>query len=230
MSKKNQLKKENNLEGVESALTRTEQFIEDNQKFLTYIILGVLVIVSGYIGFQRFIISPKEKEALSVMYVAEQYFQKDSFNLALNGDGNNYGFLDIINDYKLTKSGNLAHYYAGLCYLHTGDYENAISELKKFKSDDYMVGPIALGALGDCYVELGDLTKAVSYYDRAATKNENEFTSPIYYNKAAQLYEKDGNYKKAIELYELIKEKYPKSQEGRTAEKFITRAKLELNK
>ncbi len=228
MSKNQNTIQEDKLESVESALTRTELFIEENQKTLTYAVLGVLVVVVAFIAVTRFYLAPKNNDAQSAMFVAEQYFERDSFNLALNGDGNNFGFLDIINDYKFTKSANLSCYYAGISYLHLGEYEDAIKYLKKFDSDDLMVGPVALGAIGDAYAELSEYGKGISYYEKAAEKNENEFISPIYLQKAAQLYEVNGQYDKALKTYEVIKEKYPKSQEARNAEKNITRAKLEL--
>ena len=227
---KNDIQQDKNLEGFESALTKSEQFIEDNQKLLTYIVLGALVVVSGYLAFHKFYAEPKESEARSYMFVAEQYFQKDSFNLALNGDGNYYGFLDIIDEYGVTKSANLSKYYAGVCYLHLGDYEEAINYLKKFSSEDIMVSAVAKGAMGDAYSELGKYKQAISNYESAANQTPNSFTTPLYLNKAAQLYEEEGEYKKAIELYEIIKKDYAQSQEGRSAEKYIARAKMQLEK
>jgi len=230
MSSKKNIENDGNLEGFESALTKSEQFIEDNQKTLTYVALGALIIVALYLSFQKFYVEPLEDDARNNMFVAEQYFQRDSFNLALNGDGNYFGFLDIISDYKMTKSSNLAKYYTGVCYLQLGDYEEAISYLKKFSSNDVMVSSIANGAIGDAYVELGEYSQAISYYLKAANDSPNDFSTPIYLAKAAQLHEEEGDYKKAISLYEIIKADYSKSQEGRNIEKFITRAKFQMEK
>lgn len=217
-----------NFENVESALTKTEQFIEDKSKILTYVVLGIILIVAAYLGFKKFYIAPLEVEAQSSMFVAEQYFQKDSFNLAINGDGNNWGFIDIIDEYGLTKAANLSKYYVGISYLHLGEYEEAISYLKKFKSKDIMVGAIALGAIGDAYSELEQPEKAVSYYKKAMSHKPNDFTTPIYLKKMALIYESQDDYKKAINIYEEIKNKYAKSQEGKNIEKYIARAKALL--
>jgi tetratricopeptide (TPR) repeat protein len=229
MSKKEKAQHDN-LEGVEIALTRTEQFIEDNQKIITYTATGILAVVAIFLGVQKFYIKPQSAEAASVMFVAEQYFQKDSFNLALNGDGNYLGFNDIISDYKFTKSAKLAHYYAGISYLHLGEFDEAISHLKKFSSDDKIVGSVALGAIGDAYVELGNVEKGASYYEKAASKSKNDFTAPIYLTKAAQAYEEVGKYSKALDLYNKIKNDFPKSQEARQVDKLITKATLETEK
>lgn len=228
MSKKDNNAHEDNLEGFEGALTKSEQFIEDNQKTLTYVALGAIIIVSLYMSFQKLYIEPQENDARNNMFVAEQYFQRDSFNLALNGDGNYFGFLDIISDYKMTKSSNLSKYYAGVCYLHLGDYEEAISYLKSFSSSDMMISSIANGAIGDAYSEMNEFNQAISHYEKAAKNNPNNFSTPIYLSKAAQLYEADGKYAKALNLYETIKADYSKSQEGRNIEKLIARTKLKM--
>lgn len=230
MAKKKTNVQPDTMESVENVLSRTEQYIEDNQKSLTIIIAAIVVIVGGYLAFNRFYIDPMEKEAQAQMFVAEQYFEKDSFNLALNGDGVELGLLDIIDEYGMTKSANLAHYYAGISYLHLGDFEGAIEYLKGFESDDQIIYPIALGAMGDAYSELEDYETALSYYMKAANKNVNEFTSPIYLMKAAQVHEHLSNYGDAIAIYERIRKDHPKSNEARHIDKYITRANGFLNK
>ena len=146
---------EDNLQELESALTKTEQFIEDNQKKITYVVGAIVVLVGAFLAFNRFYLQPKEKEALNQMFMAEDYFEKDSFNLAINGDGNYLGFLDIIDDYGMTKSANRAKYYTGIAYLHMGQFEDAIEYLKKFKTDDLLLAPVKTGAIGDVMLELG---------------------------------------------------------------------------
>ncbi len=163
------------------------------------------------------------------MFVAEQYFDKDSFNLALQGDGSNLGFLDIIDEYGITKSANLAHYYAGISYLHLGKFENAIEYLKKFDVDDKLVSSVALGAIGDAYVELGQLDEGTDFYIKAADNNKNDFTSAIYLMKAGLVYEKQENYNKALEVYQKIKRDFPQSDEARDIGKYITEVKIKLN-
>jgi tetratricopeptide (TPR) repeat protein len=218
---------DNRIENFEEALTRTEQFIEDNQKPLMIVVGILVVIVVAVTVYKRYIVSPKQKEAQSQMFVAEDYFERDSFNLALNGDGNNLGFLDIIDVYKITKSANLAKYYAGICYLHLGDYDNAIDYLSKFKSKDQMLSVIAKGAIGDAYMQAGDKEKGLDYYLEAGENSENEFLAPMYLMKAGEVLEDFGEYGRALSIYTDIKDKFPKSTEGRDIDKYIIRAKLE---
>jgi tetratricopeptide (TPR) repeat protein len=224
MAKKKE-KAEKNILAVEEALSKTELFIEKNQKTL-YLVIGIIVvIVLGVFGFKKLYIAPKEKEAQSQMFMAEKYFGKDSLQLALNGDGNYLGFLDIIDDYKLTKSANLARYYAGICYLHLEDFETAIEYLQKFKGRDQMVSAMAKGALGDAYMELDNRSKALDHYLEAAELNENEFTTPMFLMKVGMTYELMGEHQKALEVYEKIKKDYPSSFENRSIDKYIARAK-----
>ena len=160
------------FQSVENALSRTEQYIEENQKSLTIIILAIVVVVGGYLGYKKFYLEPTNREAQAAMYVAEKYFEQDSFKLALNGDGANYGFLDVIDEYSVTKAANLAHYYAGICYMRTGQFEDAIENLEKFDAEDIMVASVALGAIGDCYLELDDNEKAALLFESRATQKE----------------------------------------------------------
>jgi tetratricopeptide (TPR) repeat protein len=160
------------------------------------------------------------------MFGAQQYFEKDSFKLALKGDGNNPGFLTVIDEFGGTKAGNLAHYYAGICYLKTGQFQQAIDNLESFSADDEFVAPIALGATGDCYMELGKTDQAIDYYNKASKKSENEMTTPLYLMKAGIASEIKGDFKTALENYNTIKEKYKKSQQATEIDKYIARAEL----
>ena len=217
---------EDNLQELESALTRTERFIEDNQKKITYIVGAVVVLVGAFLAFNRFYLQPKEEEALTQMFMAENYFEKDSFNLAINGDGNYLGFLDIIDDYGMTKSANRAKYYTGISYLHLGQYEDAIDYLKKFKTDDLLLALVKAGAIGDAMLELGKTDDALKQYKKAYSETENELTTPVYKMKAASLLESMNKLDEALKLYEEIKKDYPQSAEGTTVDRYIARVKI----
>ncbi|NCD40655.1 MAG: tetratricopeptide repeat protein [Bacteroidia bacterium] len=217
---------EDNLMVVEDALSKSEQFIERNQRIITIVIGAIVVLILAYLGYQRYFLLPRNNEAQEQMFMAEKYFEQDSFNLALFGDGGNYlGFLDIIDEYGVTKSANLAKYYAGVCFLHRGEYENAIEYLRKFKSKDLLVSAMALSASGDAYMELGETEKALKQYKNAVAKNPNEFSTPYYLLKAGLASEELGQYSDAAGFYEKIKTDYPKSALAREADKYIARAK-----
>jgi tetratricopeptide (TPR) repeat protein len=228
MSTNNSNKQDPGFEAVENALSRTEQYIEENKKSLSIIIAAIIVVVGGYLLYTRVILAPKEKEAQAQIFRAEQYFEQDSFLLALEGDGDAFGFNDVIEEYGLTNTANLAQYYAGISYLRLGEYENAIEHLKKFDSNDKLVSVVALGAIGDAYVELGDIDEAVSFFEKAGNKSKNDFTSAIYLKKAGLAYESLQNYKKALVAYEKIKRLYPNSDEAKDIDKYIQVVKMKI--
>lgn len=226
MSKKKKEQIVENIESVENALSRSEQFIEDNQKLLTIGVIVIVAVVGLYLAYQKWYLTPLKEEANSQMFVAEQNFERDSFNLALNGDLNYPGFLSIIDEYSSTPAGNLANYYAGISYLHLQQFDNAINYLSDFDSDDNTLKPISLGAIGDANMELGNVEEAIKYYKKAGNYNENEFVSPIYLLRAGRALESTQKYKEALEMYKKIKEKYKSSAEGRTIDKYISRVEI----
>ncbi|KJF42286.1 tetratricopeptide repeat protein [Draconibacterium sediminis] len=228
MAKKN-VEQADNLQELESALTKTEQFVEDNSKIISYVVGGIIIVVAAYLGFNKFYVQPQEDEAVSQMFMAENYFEKDSFNLAINGDGNYLGFLDIIDDYGITKSANRAKYYTGISYLYLGEYETALDYLNDFKTDDLLLAPVAEGAKGDAYLELGETDNALKQYKKAYSVSDNDLTTPVYMMKAANLLESMDELEDALALYEDIKAEYPQSSEGTNADRYIARIKTKLN-
>ena len=213
------------MQQVNEALSSSEQFIEKNQKNLLIALAVIVVVVGGIIFFRHSYLAPREKTAQEMIYMGEQYFAMDSFQLALNGDGGEYiGFEGIIDDYSVTKTAKLAAVYAGLCYKNMGNFEKAADYLGRSNAGDIMVSPAIKGAIGDCYVEMGDLKKAVSYFEKAA-EVKNELLAPIYLMKAGRAYEALEKWGKALKIYEQLKERYPLSQEGMDIDRFIERAK-----
>jgi tetratricopeptide (TPR) repeat protein len=225
--------KQDNTEGkiiaVEEALGRTEQFIEKNQKMIIIVLSVIVAIVLGYFGFKQFYLKPQEAKAHSEMFYAEKYFELDSLDLALNGDGEHIGFLEVIDNYGITKASNLAKYYTGIIYLKKGKFQEAIDYLEDFDGDDQIVGSLAIAAIGDAYMELNNPDKALESYLKAAEKNSNNFTSPQCLMKAGFVYEEKNDWANALKTYERIKKDFFKSQESREIDKYIAKAKGMLN-
>lgn len=206
-------------------VSRSEQFIENNSKKIIYAIVAVALVVGAILGFKHGYLIPKEKKAAAAMFKGEQYFAKDSFNLALNGNGADYvGFEGIIDQYGGTASGNLAKAYAGICYFKMGETEKALDRLKSFSGDDEMISPAIVGLIGDCYVNMGNVKEGVGYFEKAAKKADNEVISPVYLKKAGLAYENLKQYDNAVKAYTTIKEKYFNSMEAADIDKYITRA------
>jgi tetratricopeptide (TPR) repeat protein len=212
-----------NIVAVEEALSRSEQFIERNQNLIVWIVAVIVLIIAGYIGFTRFVLTPREKEARAEMFMAEKYFENEDYQQALEGDGTYPGFLDIVSDFRLTSAANLARYYAGISFLKQGEYELAIEHLKRFRARDQILGAMAFGAIGDAYLEMQEKHQASRYYRKAYRYKPNNFTTPLFLHKAGLLFEEMGEHKDALILYERIKNEYPNSTEGRNIDRYIAR-------
>lgn len=213
------------ITNVEETLTRTEHYLEENYKTLL-IGLTVIVLIVGLGWLGKIYLNKRNDEAQSQMFQAEKYLEIDSLKLALNGDGNYLGFLDIAKNYRFTRSGNLARYSAGICYLHLGNFNEAIDFLNKYSKKDKLIGSMAIGATGDAYVELGNVEKGISKYLEAADFAKNPFNTPLFLMKASELYELSGKFPEALKLYERIENQYPESTEGTTIGKNIARVKM----
>ncbi|HQQ02394.1 MAG TPA: tetratricopeptide repeat protein [Bacteroidales bacterium] len=224
MSKKKKEATEGRIEAVESALTKSERFLEENQKIILIVVGAIIVVILGFLGYQRLIVAPKEVKAANEIFMAQNYFEQDSIYQALNGDGQYAGFLEIVDRYGSTKTGNLAKYYTGICYLKLEDFDNAIRYLKKFDSKNPLAKSMALGGIGDAYLELGKNEKAIDFYLQAA-KHKNELTTPMFLMKAGLTYELLNDYDHALKVYEEIQTNYPKSYEARDIDRFIAKAK-----
>ncbi len=175
---------------------------------------AIVIVAAGIFGYNYFISGPNEKKASEAIRYAEDFYRKDSVKLALNGDNLNPGFLKIISKYSGTKAANLAQFYAGSCYLTMGDFKNAIKYLEDFSTNEPLVKARAKALLGDANSELGKKEEAVKLYKEAGTIFEkDDYFSPQYLIRAAFLYENMGKPKDAIEVYKLIKEKYPQYKE-----------------
>ncbi len=223
--KKNQpVSGDKRLENIEETLSRTEQLIVNNQKIIMVIVAVVLVVILAYFGYNRYYLEPTTIEAQEQMYAAQSYFEADSLDKALYGDGNNLGFIDIANDYSITKPGNLANYYAGIAFLRKGDLDQAIDYLEEFDGNDHIISCMATGAIGDAWLEKGDNEKAIAYYLEAANKEVNNFTTPLFLFKVAQVHEINGDYEDAVRVYSRIRTNYLTSNEGKNIDKYIARA------
>ena len=210
---------------VEELVTRSELFIEQNSKKIIFGIIAVAVLVAAILGYKYGYATPQQKKAEAAMFRAELYFDRDSFALALNGDGLNVeGFNAIIDQYGSTDAGNLAKAYAGICYFKLGDNESALDMLKSFSASDKMLSPTIVGLIGDCYVNMGNTEEGISYFEKAASQADNDIISPVYLKKAGVAYESLKQYDKAVKAYTTIKEKYFASVEASDIDKYIARA------
>ncbi len=206
-------------EALAGKLETAEHWIEKHPRVFLGIAAAVLLIVGGYFGYQYWV-DNQNAEAQLEMFQAIYYYESDSLNLALNGDGNSLGFLAITEDYSRTKAGNLANFYAGASYLKQGKFPLAIFYLEEFSSDDLLIQARAYSLLGDAHMEQQEYEEASRYYTRAAEYKPNKYFSPNYWMKAALAFEKNNQKEKAIEAYQKVIDLYWESTEYQSARKF----------
>ena len=213
------------MEKVNEAISSSEKFLVNNQKTIMYVLVAIIAVVAVVLAVKNFYIEPREDKAQEAMYQAVLAFEKDSMNLALNGNEEFDGLLSVIDSYGSTKAGNLANAYAGLAYYKLGDYEKAKNYLSKFGADDVLLSPAVTAMIGNALVNMDQAADAVKYFEKAATAADNSVYSPIYLMKAANVYIKLGENEKAIKIYEQIKNDYPASNEAANIDALIERAK-----
>ena len=214
---------------LDQTASKTEEFIAKNQKVIFGVVAVIALVTVGYVLFQKFVAEPKEENAASEMFLAQQNFQKategtksDSlYNLALKGSEGKFGFIDIASKYEGTDAGNLANYYAGMAYLNTGKYDEAISYLEKFKSEDMVLSTLAIGAIGDAHAQKNQPKVALEFYVKASESNKNDFTTPRFLLKAGHTALGLNNKADALKYFTEIKEKYEATPEAANIDALI---------
>lgn len=219
---------------IDPTLEGIQFYYEKNKKMINLVGGGLAIIIGLFVGYKYYWLPDKQKAASNDIFWAQSFFERDSFKLALKGgimvrtaegDKTMMGFEQVADEYGMTTVGSLANYYAGICHLRTGQFEKAIEYLQKYDGNDMMVAPVAIGAIGDANMELNKIDEALKYYLKAAEKNSNNFTTPIYLKKAGFAYELKSNYPEALATYDRIKREYPRSNEAKEIEKSIAKVK-----
>jgi tetratricopeptide (TPR) repeat protein len=227
------IEKDSTTAGVFSTLdqtaSKTEDFVAKNQNIIIGVVGAIAVVLVGYLAYQKFVAAPKEDEAATEMFQAQQYFQQatdgvasDSlYKLSLKGAEGKFGFVDIADKYSGTDAGNLANYYAGIAYLNTGKYTEAIEYLGKFKSDDIVLNALAKGATGDAYSQNNQPKEALENYVKAVEANKNDFTTPRFLLKAGKTALALGNKEDALKYFTDIKDNFDASPEAASVDVLI---------
>ena len=226
-NKKNVTVEEQIDQELGAAIDKTQDFFDKNGKTITYVLIAIVAVVAAVFGYQKFVKEPRAEKAAAAMYMAQFRFEGEQadYELALNGDEEGAGFLDVIEQYGSTPAGNLAKHYAGICYLKSGDFATALEYLKKFSPVKGLPGQIVnaqnIGLQGDIAVENGDYEAAVKLFEKAAKSSDNLYTTPLYLRKQGLALKALGRNAEATAAFEKILAAYPASIDAREAEKLI---------
>jgi len=212
---------EQRQENLEQTVSSTEKFYNDNKKLIWGVVAAVVIIGLGVLAYNKFVYQKQCVEAMEQAFPAESFFQNGEYELALNGDGNNLGFADIIDQYG-NKAGKSMPLYAGICELQLGNFNEALSYLKKYKGSEPILAARAKACEGDAYVGLGDYNAAVGCFKAAVERADNVFAAG-YLIKEGLAYEALGNKAEALKCYTAVKENYPQSIEAYEINRYIAR-------
>ena len=196
---------------------------EKNRKAITTAGTIILVAVIGYFGYTKWYKGPAEEKASSALVMPQLYFQVDSLDLALNGDGKNLGFSKIEKKYEGTAAGNMALYYEGICYMRKGEFDKAITALKKFDGKGTILGYQAWGEIGVSYIEKGDAKSAIEYLKKATGNAGDQLVTPMYLYHLGMAYEMTNDVNNAKETFKKIRDEYPRSMAARDMDKELAK-------
>lgn len=221
--------KEKNVENLNSK----EAFFVKYQKPILIAVAAIILIIAGIFLYKNFVSGPREAEASTAIAKGQEFFANQEYEKALKGEGNYKGFVKLAADYSSTDAGNLANLYAGLCYANLNKWQDAVKYLDAFStSDDAMISPAAIAALGNAYAHLQQLDKAVdnlkkaaSMADKQAAEGINNSLSPTFLLQAAQILESQGKKAEANTIYQDIKKKYVAAPISNEIDKYIERTK-----
>jgi tetratricopeptide (TPR) repeat protein len=221
-------KTEKKLENIQEALNTSEHFLEKNKKSFLIGLLAVIIIVGAGLAYHYLYNVPRNERAQEAIFRGERYFQNGQDSLALFGNGNNFiGFEAIMTQFRGTRTANLARAYAGISHSRLGNNERALELLKSFRGRDLLIAPAVAGAVGDVYMNMGEVANAIPHFMRAAQKANNDMLSPIFYKKAGLAYISIAEFDRAIEIFERIKQNHINSPEAQEADRFIQQAKIQ---
>ena len=216
-------------EVVTETVGKTEQFFENNKKLITWVLVALIVIVGGYFANKYLVAQPRAEKASAEMFAAIQNFGAEEWQVALDGDGNYAGVLEVIENYGSTPQGSLAAHYAGICYLKLGDKESALAYLQKYDATSGAPAEIVnaqnLGLQADLIADGGDMAKAAALYRKAVKASENSLTAPYYLKKLGLAEEALGNKAAALAAFQKIADEYNTALEARDIDLYIGRLK-----
>ncbi|MGE5109150.1 MAG: tetratricopeptide repeat protein [Sphingobacteriales bacterium] len=217
-------------------IKRAMGFWDKYSKQIIYVSAAVIILGGGYLVYKYMFVDPKNAKANDSVYQLQTVYeemvnaQTDSARVALadkvlNGDAQATGAIKFISRNSGTDAANLAHFYAGRAYIEKNDFKNAVKQLEAFDGNGATQAASAgLKLLADAYMMNNQKDKGAETYKKAGTLNDKDesFSSECLYY-AGQAYETLGKNDEAVKMYQIIKEKYPKTQRGFSADKYLAR-------
>lgn len=200
------------------------KLIDKNQKNIFTVVLILVVGLVAYTGYRKLYFPDLEREAIEESFFAKEYFYQDSLELALHGDGQNYGFMDIIDHYGATPTGNLARYFVGVSYYKQSNYAGTLEMLADFQPEDILLKTNRFGIMGDACAQMGNYQKAQEYYEKAAAV-KSTLLAPVYLKKAGIVSLQLKDFDKALSFFSKIATDFPEDPLSQEVKPYIAKTK-----
>jgi TolA-binding protein len=205
------------LEDITASEIKDQLKTNKTVRLITIAVGALLIGIVGFILYKKFIKEPKELKAKEQFHIGLNYAAQDSVDLAIKETQ------FFVNKYDGTKGGENAQFTLARMLMEKGKFKEALNELEGVDFDDTFGKVFVLGLQGDCYSEMKNLDKALTYYLKASSTNPNEKTTPEYLFKAGLVAEALNDLTKAEELYLEIKNNYNQFSSQKTIDKYIMR-------
>lgn len=120
----------------------------------------------------------------------------------------NKQFVQVANQYGMTKPGKLALYFAGLTYMEAGENGPAEHALQKTASSwDHPLAALGKLALAQLDQQTGHDAQAVNLYAQLTKENATTVPYGLAQLQLAEMYQAQGQTQKARDIYARLKDK-----------------------
>jgi tetratricopeptide (TPR) repeat protein len=184
-------------------------------------LIVLILAVPGYMYYHQ----QQEQQANRMLGQILPTYEQGSYEQALNGTAQAAGLLTIADDYSGTDAGNLAAFYAASALYEQEEYDRALEYYQQFDKGNDFIGASAYAAEASIYESRGELERAATHYEQAASQYNNKLTAPRYLLEAGQAYEDAGNYEAAEQAYQRIKDEYPEAEQANEVERYLARVR-----
>jgi tetratricopeptide (TPR) repeat protein len=231
MAKKKRVTRKALLKEPDEFLTfsaKTIQFVQQNQKQVTYGLIGVLVVVLGLFVF-RYYSSVTERKAYAlfeqgIVHYMGQAPQGQSTQLEETAKEK---FAEVVEKYPTTKAGGLSLPLLADMHYRTGSYDKAIAlyeqALKNFEQEPSVMTIIWNGQ-GYAYEGKKDYQSAIDSFQKIIATEGTFMKAEAYFN-LGRMYELLNNREKALEAYGKVADQYADSVHGSLAKEKVQRLK-----
>jgi len=212
------------LEDISGEQIKNQFKTNKKLRLITMVVGGIIIVGLGYFAYRQFMYGPANEKSKDNYWIGLNYAAVDSTDIAIEE------LRGHVKKYDGKIGGEVAQFVYARQLMSSGEFNQAIKELKGVNVSDTYVSVMALGLQADCHSELKAYDKAATMYIEAADLSDNEMTTPMYLMKAGLCAEEINNFETATQCYQRIKDDYSSFASQKGIEKYIARAKNKKTK